>query len=513
MKCYSVSEKDGSLVDDGTFYKKNKLSCLRERNEDWHYKETYVDELGRKILERSIGHVNHDTYYVYDKLNRLCYVLTPQYQETPDVSLYAYQYSYDAKNRLTSKTIPGCGKTIFEYDPNDRLVLMQDAPLRRNGLFRVFMYDGLGRLCIQGTCTQVSGIKEKNEVFVEALRDGIAHTGYVCCGNCHFQNLELEEVRYYDNYSFLLNNLFYVYGAGVSEKLAYKERVSDGNMTISLDPDVGCSKGLLTGKFQVCSSGEKLYSAHYYDHRGRLVENIDSYGADKRLLMAYDLNYVGQPQQSLSLINYKGATHSFASTNTFHPTTGKRLKCMLSIDGQPNHVISQLEYDKLGRMISQTQGISKTSYKYNGRGWLRGIKSPGLDEELMYTYYEVNEGYNYHSGNLATMEFSLPNSPERHHVEYRYDGLDRLEESKFYVNDDGYIPAEWNYGLLIPSYDLNGNIKSIVRKGRKDDGTYGVVDDLELTYMGNWLMSVGKIKRTRFAIKAAQTSKTILVVA
>lgn len=488
VKCYSVSERDGSLVDNGVFYKKGSLKCQQIRDEDWHYTETYVDELGRKIMERSLGKDNHDTYYVYDKLNRLRYVLTPEYQKTPDIFLYAYQYSYDAKNRLISKTLPGCCKTTLEYDSKDRLVLMQDAPLRRKGMYRFFMYDALGRLCIQGTCTQATLIQETNDVVLEALRDGIAHTGYVCLGNCVIQNLELEEVCYYDDYTFLTRNLFY--NAGISQKLACKELVSDGNMTIALGRGSVCSKGLLTGKFQVSSSGASLCNAYYYDNRARLVESISSYGTDKLLTIAYDLNYIGQPQRSLAILGYKNQTHSFASTNTYHPTTGKRLESVLSVDGQQNQVVSKLEHDKLGRIISQAQGKSNTCYRYNVRSWLRGIQSPGLDEELMYTYYEVNEGYNYHTGNLATMEFSLPNSPERHHVEYSYDRLGRLADSKFYINEEGYIPTDWNYGVLIPSYDLNGNITKLVRKGRKDDGTFGLIDDLELKYMGNQLMSV-----------------------
>lgn len=73
------------------------------------------------------------------------------------------------------------------------------------------------------------------------------------------------------------------------------------------------TKGLLTGQLQVCSSGEKLYHAHYYDHRGRLAESVGSYGADKSLLIAYDLNYTGLPERSLSILNYRGTTHTFAS--------------------------------------------------------------------------------------------------------------------------------------------------------------------------------------------------------
>ena len=488
IKCYAVSEQDGTLVDKGDFYDKGKLVCQRRTNENGDRKEVYIDDLGRKVLERSIGKENHDTYYVYDKLGRLRYILTPQYQKSPDISQNAYQYSYDKRNRIVSKVLPGCGKTIFEYDNSNRLVLMQDAQLRRDGLSRIFMYDALGRLCLQGTCTQAAHINEKNDVKYEPSQSGISQTGYVCQGACNMQGFELEEVRYYDNYDFQGNQCFS--STGMTGKLVAKERVTDGKTTVIANIDRTHTQGLLTGQLQVCSSGKKMYSAHYYDNRARLVESVSSYGEDKVLLSAYELNYAGQPEESLSILSYRGASHSLANTANYHPTTGKRMQSMLSIDGQASHIIARAEYDKLGRMSSCTQGNASTTYKYNTRGWLRGIKSPGLDEELMHTYYEVNEGNNYFNGNVGTVEFTLPNSRVRHHVEYNYDSLDRLTECIFYENDNDVIIQDWKYGIRIPSYDLNGNINILKRQGKKDDGTFGLVDDLELEYNGNQLLSI-----------------------
>jgi hypothetical protein len=48
--------------------------------------ETYTDNEGRTVLERRIhtdtkGTEHLDTYYVYDDLNRLRYVLPPQAEE------------------------------------------------------------------------------------------------------------------------------------------------------------------------------------------------------------------------------------------------------------------------------------------------------------------------------------------------------------------------------------------------------------------------------------------------
>ena len=44
--------------------------------------------------------------------------------------------------------------------------------------------------------------------------------------------------------------------------------------------------------------------------------------------------------------------------------------------------------------------------------------------------------------------------------------------------------------MKIPSYDLNGNINQLKRQGKKDDGTFELVDNLTLKYTGNQLKSV-----------------------
>ena len=44
--------------------------------------------------------------------------------------------------------------------------------------------------------------------------------------------------------------------------------------------------------------------------------------------------------------------------------------------------------------------------------------------------------------------------------------------------------------MKIPEYDLNGNIKRLLRRGQKTSSTYGDIDDLTYTYDGNRLKSV-----------------------
>lgn len=47
--------------------------------------------------------VPHDTYYVYDDYGNLSFVLQPMYQDNKNLSLYAFQYKYDERNRCVEK--------------------------------------------------------------------------------------------------------------------------------------------------------------------------------------------------------------------------------------------------------------------------------------------------------------------------------------------------------------------------------------------------------------------------
>lgn len=488
VKKYDISPKDGTLIISG-FYAKGELCCIVTTDEDWKSSKVYYDNLGRKILERQTEGENHDTYFVYDQLNRLCLVLTPQFQKEGNIQLFAYQYAYDNRGRLVSKVIPSCDKTEYWYDSADRLVLMQNARLRSKGRYRFYMYDTLNRLCIMGNCTEANNIEQRNDIKYQSNASGIGGTEYICLGNASLQDITIEEVRYYDSYDFLQRSL--LGGSVASNKLHERTTLSNSNTSIQLSIEKNQTKGLLTGKVQHTSSGETIGFAHYYDGRGRLVETTCAYGENRTLLIGHKLNYVGQVSESMSLATSGETSYSLSTRNFYQGETGKMLSCELSINGAPFHAIASYNYDNVGRIQAYQQGKSTTSYKYNTRNWLRKITSPGLDEELMYTYYEINEGTtDCFNGDLSVAEFTLPNSRKRHHVEYNYDELRRVTGSMFYENSDGYIDKNGKYDLIVNKYDLNGNILNMQRYGKKDNNQYGLVDDLTLNYTGNQLISV-----------------------
>lgn len=126
-------------------------ALVKETETDADGKSTvfFKDLQGNTVLERrDIG----DTYFVYNILGQLRYVLTPMYQHSGYKELYAYEYRYDTRGNIVKRVLPGCKYIQYWYDRENRLVFMQDESLRTSGKYRFFTYDWQGRLVMQGLC-------------------------------------------------------------------------------------------------------------------------------------------------------------------------------------------------------------------------------------------------------------------------------------------------------------------------------------------------------------------------
>ena len=108
IRLFSAPLDKISLIDNG-FYKPNMLQGEKTTGEDGHSVTVFTDKLGRKILERrNDGNSNNDTYFVYNDLGQLRYVLSPEYQNSGYKDKYAYEYRYDERGNVVKKILPGC---------------------------------------------------------------------------------------------------------------------------------------------------------------------------------------------------------------------------------------------------------------------------------------------------------------------------------------------------------------------------------------------------------------------
>jgi RHS repeat-associated protein len=129
----------------------------------------YKDKEGKLILKKAqIGTVPTDfsgynnwlcTYYIYDELNQLRFVIPPKAVDaiktnwsftTDIISELCFRYEYDPRERMIAKKVPGAGWTYMIYDIRDRLVFTQDAKLRASNKWMATLYDELNRPVLTG---------------------------------------------------------------------------------------------------------------------------------------------------------------------------------------------------------------------------------------------------------------------------------------------------------------------------------------------------------------------------
>ncbi|WP_245898871.1 DUF6443 domain-containing protein, partial [Chitinophaga niastensis] len=123
----------------------------------------FKDKEGKVILKRveitpgaADGYIGWlCTYYVYDDLSNLRFVISPKAVQALLTSWVisqqvadelCYQYQYDGRNRMIVKKIPGTtAPTEMVYDVRDRLVFTRDGNLLSKNQWMVMFYDALNR--------------------------------------------------------------------------------------------------------------------------------------------------------------------------------------------------------------------------------------------------------------------------------------------------------------------------------------------------------------------------------
>ena len=72
---------------------------------------------------------------------------------------------------------------------------------------------------------------------------------------------------------------------------------------------------------------------------------------------------------------------------------------------------------------------------------------------------------------------------------FSYDKCNRLTDAE-YSETDSHEECQNYYDESIQKYDANGNIEHLQRRGRKQDGHVGKIDNLSIFHHGNQLSSV-----------------------
>ncbi len=450
-----VLGQDGKPEERGA-WKSGALMGERHVDEDGKSSTVFTNLFGEKVLERHIisDGVFADTYYVYDNLGQLRFVLPPMCDlrlgKDQSLKAYAYEYRYDGHSRLVYKRLPGCEPTQYWYDNHGRVVFTQDGELLKRGLCRFTLYDSHGRLVLQGTC----GDKPRHVpsgVVSLLSSNGLCHSGYA--SDVRLVSPKAERIIYYDDYNFLDGPAF---GEYTDINLMRKENAHPAT-------------GLPTGTATLTTDGERLYGVTYYTANGLPCDTRQSCLGGKALLSRTAYSFTDKPLRTVWEVRHDGRIDSVVYANSYSPANDALTTMLVSCNCEAPQFVARQEYDDLGRLVRKTLpgNAGSIGYEYNVRGWLTKVSSPRYVENISY------EGL--YNGNMSAVS----------HV-YRKNGVcDTFSHTLAYDELNRLVSAaNRQYGESL-EYDLNGNVVSLRRHGRRNNGSCGVIDNLRLQYDGN----------------------------
>ncbi len=496
------------------FYSPAELRVTITKDENWqpgqthpddHTTKEYANKLGRVILKRTYNEgLVHDTYYVYDGFGNLSFVLPPKVDTTDGVSdielaELCYQYRYDYRNRLIEKKIPGKGWEYIMYNNLDQPVMTQDANMRKENSGKTkdewlfTKYDAFGRVAYTG---KIEDDRDKDVLQTElnnftaslwvessnANTIGGANMYYTNGGYPNTQNAEVLTINYYDDYTFLGNTPAPQLG---NPGTVYNEPVSNN------------TKSLATGsKVKVLGTNQWITTVTYYDKKARpiCITTTNEY-LNTSDIVESKLDFIGKIEENTTRHNKEGHSEIVTIDKFIYDHIGRVMKQTQKINTQAEEVIAENEYDELGQLtnkkvggtLSGAEGLQTVNYNYNIRGWLKSINE-GItaNGDLFGFAIEYNTGANpLYNGNIAKTAWQTqsinpnsPNNPVSSSYTYTYDALNRILSATDNTN---------NYNLSNISYDKNGNILSLTRKGLSDptNNIFGDMDVLSYNYGNN----------------------------
>jgi RHS repeat-associated protein len=526
------------------YYPSNQLMVTSIRNENWQPSdgcfgttEEYKDKQGHLIVKRTYnlkstysGGVETktaemlSTYYVYDDLGNLCFVLPPG--ASPDVVSVApdqgvidyrcYQYRYDARGRLVQKRIPSKGWEYIVYNTLDQPVATQDSVQRIKATqeWTVTKYDALGR-AVQTGIYQHSGSTAGVDYHttIQGLVDvqtaqweTPVNTGHGYTTNCWPGTLATTlSVNYYDSYTAIPNF-----------PSAYDQTA---NSAFSKQ-----TTGLLTASKTLVlnTTNDYLWSVPYYDNEGKAVKTFSQHyvgGTPALSQYNYDTdstayNFLKLPtlvQRKHYLKNAGGIAGvlTLTETNSYnYDHMGRKLstnhqmrdgsnasQATVTLARSDYNEVGQLKMKRLHSINSGANYLQTIDYRYNPRGWLTNINNANLSNDGGLTSTDANDKFGeelsydgtasatkQYNGNIATVIWkSAPYmgstliTPIKQTYDYGYDNLNRLRAAV-----SSGATKDNLYGENV-TYDNMGNITSL---GRYDNisGAKTQIDTLAYAY-------------------------------
>lgn len=532
VRIFTIGSGPGDLPQTPGTYAAGTLSVQKTTDEDGKYSLEYKDQMGKLILKKNwvSGTSGHDgfacTYYVYDKLDRLRYVIPPQAVATisstwnlSGVTELCYRYSYDGKGRVKEKKIPGKEVEYMIYDKRDRLVFYQDGKLRAdNGKWAFTLYDALDRTIATGIHLKGWGDQVITPENLQQTMDvGTIANGFLFqyCNDYSLYNIyppesgssyEVQTYTYYDNYDQF---------SGLDFDPSPFNGLSIPSNPVDLSQASTQIRSLATGtkvKVKDPEFGDVhwLSSVSYYDEQGRVMQTRSQNLKDG--IETSSNTYYFQGQLGKNLLQHENpkakklpgvagnapTNIKILTTNKYDFQVGGGRASLKSVtqkfnDGTIDYPLVNFYYDHLGRVVVKQTPAANMLQEYTMRGFLNHIDvrntnnepdSVHLFEESL--YYDKGFGSRLYNGNIAGITWRMAgNAADTQAYGYSYDNLNRLTHAQY--GRKSHTAWQWpttsyDYTVSGIDYDLNGNIQHMNQKGVPFPGISAPIAMDQLTY-------------------------------
>jgi RHS repeat-associated protein len=517
-------------------YPANEISVTKVTDEDFKFSMEYKDKSGKLILKKTWAYDDHQpdtvhngfacTYYVYDDLQRLRFVIPPEaiVQRIVTGSTWnlnqsiadglCYQYFYDGKGRQVEKKIPGKDVEYFVYDKRNRMVMHQDGNLRNGWNWSFTVYDVLDRPVYHGI---YSADAPEPRASLQSLMDNNATYPspdlFYYLKNyeqCHVYpssigNGKILGYNYYDDYDQLQS--FSFDGGFLNVTLPNNGTVVPSVLSTH-------TRGLLTGsKIRIMdpdapTADNWLKTANYYDDKGRTIqtqsENIKG-GVDISSNIYYFQGMLRQNilrHQNPAAEQIPGATDGALNEIVVVKTFERNLKpgggndqvykITQKIGNGITYDFATYSYDHLGKVTVKQFPAANVLQNYNIRGWLKDIDVQNtnnvtdsvhiFEEHLSYDKGFVSKMYN---GNIAGITWSKSGHTPGEAYGYSYDGLNRLTHAEYRRYNTAlwaWMNNTYDYTTSNITYDMNGNLLSMDQRAPDMQPNGTVINMDELTY-------------------------------
>lgn len=490
------------------------------------YKSIITDEQGARMIEfknidgqlilrkvqlaqsPGIAHVGWlCTYYVYDDMNNLRFVIPPlavekinsNWNVTTVATGLCFQYQYDHRRRLIEKRVPGAGPVHMVYDVRDRLVFSQDSVQRAKSPTKewiVTFYDGLNRPMMTALYPSNSTRDQ-----LQTMMNGVS--GTVTNPIPSISGHQPLNYTYYDDYSYSGAKAYSLADTAKLPRVAaqYPEPLLASTMT----------REKVTGtKVLILGTSQWLTTTYRYDAKGRMIQMLSDniklgedvqttrYDYSGKVLSSYLLH---RNPSSITIPQTRVLTkHSYDAAGRLTEVR-KQLNDNVALE----RIVAKIEYDELGRLKTKKLGsanngsnyLDQLAYEYTIRGWLRSINKNFLltpnsstnwfGQELNYDHGYTTSQYN---GNIAGIRWKSGTDDYLRSYGYKYDLSNRLLSAEFTQQDNPsnyagtWSKAVMDYSVNHAGYDANGNILRMKQNGYKD-GAKVVIDQLRYEYVAN----------------------------